>query len=393
MPLTPVKLDTLQQQRQLLAEQRQAQATSRAALKQAKTSLEALARQGASAGVLAEQKALAEQLEQRARSSAALSRETLQRIGGLQNEVVAGRAPALLVQALPTTHPVALLPVALQTRYSPDATQLMIRIYPDALHAQSHDAGLSLQEIDSGKAYWVQRFAAPGDATTPWSTIATLYGPGRAAFVVRSLTPGNLAQIGQPDPQGEGGALLGPLFDEAGIPLATPESRRSVAAALPDRFVAIGTSGGQEIFRKWGAPVPDLLALTPSFDPLDQPKPPSGQPPVTVDPFSGDCAWLVDYAAAETQGMAITITAADLKGVNNLKRTIDRLVVLGVDWTQTADESAAELAELLEGHQQTQGLRLLAHGTPTNNTGHSRSGVAADGSDLLAPSEPVAAAG
>ena len=392
MSLTPVTLSAIQQQRQLLAEQRQAQAASRAALKQAQAGLEVLARQGAAAGVLAEQQALAEQLDQRARRDAALSRETLLRIGGLQNEVVAGRPPALLVQALPATHPVALLPVAVQTRYNKDATQLMIRIYPDALHAQSHDAGLTPQEIASGKSYWEQRFAAPADAASPWSTIATLYGPGRAAFVVRSLTPTNLALIGQPDPQGAEDALVGPLFDDASVPLATPESGRSVAVALPDRFVAIGTSGGKEIFRKWGAPVPDLLALTPSFDPLDQPKPPPGQPLAPVDPFSGDCAWLVDYAAALSKGMAITITPADLKGVNTLKLTIDRLVVLGVDWSQTADESAAELAELLKGHQQTQGLRLVAHGTPTNNTGSGRSGVAADGSDLLASSEPVAAA-
>lgn len=386
MSLTPVNLSAIQQQRALLAVRRQAQAGSRAALKQAQDRLAALARQGASAGALAEQRSLAESLDQAARGAAALTRSTVAGITGLQSDLAAAVGPALMVQSLPASHPVALLPVAVQTRYDAGATQLMIRIYPDALHAQGHDAGLSPQEIESGHAYWVQRFAAPADAASPWAPIAALYGAGRAAYVVRTLTPTNVAMIGA------AGGEAGPVFDDTAVPLATPESRRSVARALPDRFVAIGTSAGKEIFRKWGSPVPDLLALTPSFDPLDQAKPPPGQAPVPVDPFVGDCAWMVDYGAALKQGMAITITAADLKGVANLKRTIDRLVVLGVDWTRTADESAAELAELLQGHQQTQGLRFVAQGTPTNNTGRQRSGVAADGSDLVAPSEPVAAA-
>ncbi len=46
------------------------------------------------------------------------------------------------------------------------------------------------------------------------------------------------------------------------------ESKQVFAQALPDRFVAIGFRGGQQIFRKWGTVVADQLAVSPLFDPL-----------------------------------------------------------------------------------------------------------------------------
>ena len=284
----------------------------------------------------------------------------------------ASRDPSVMVQALATTHPVALLPVAVQTRYDDATTKLMIRIYPDALHGFTHEEGLKTNEVDEGKRYWTARFTDPADAISPWTQIARVLGPSRAAYVVRTTTPTNADAIGT-DPA--------PTFDDAAIPLAAAESQQVFAQALPDRFVAIGFRGGQRIFRKWGSVIPDQLALSPLFDPLLM------EDPNNTDPFAGDRKWMVDYAAAEAVGMAITVTQADLQGAQ-MGQGVERLIVLGVDWTQTPQSAAELVASLLDNHQHSDGLSFVAQGTPTNNTGAKRSGFASNGADVVDALDP-----
>ncbi|MEO7007684.1 MAG: hypothetical protein ABI156_00920, partial [Caldimonas sp.] len=198
---------------------------------------------------------------------------------------------------------------------------------------------------------------------------------------MRSTTPANLAQLGQA-PNGE---LLAPVFDDSSIPLADSAAPTIYATALPDRFVAIGQKNGVEIFRKWGNPVADLLAVSPAFDPL------LVDDPDNHDPFGKDRAWMVDYSAALAAGMAITVTQADLKNGAQMSGRIDRIVVLGVDWTQTPESAAELVAALFDSHQHSSGLAFLAQGTPTNNTASARAGFAANGADVVAALQPDAA--
>mgnify|MGYP006171219885 CR=1 FL=1 len=75
------------------------------------------------------------------------------------------------------------------------------------------------------------------------------------------------------------------------------------AQGLPDRFVAIGYRGGQEIFRKWGRVVADQLPLSPLFDPLLM------EDPDNTDPFAGDRAfrlWAVPAPARVDASTAAT---------------------------------------------------------------------------------------
>jgi hypothetical protein len=372
MPPLSLNLDAITKARATLAAQRAAQRAAAAEHQRAQQQLAALRQQGGDPKVTDRAAAKVDALANNVRKAADASRTTLASIASLSDRLVAGRDPATFVSALAATHPVALLPVAVQTRYDDATTKLMIRIYPDVVHGFTHDPGLRANEVEEGKRYWTIRFATPEDATSPWLQIARILGPSRAAFVVRTTTPVNVGQIGNDKT---------PVFDDEAIPLTTEASQQVFAQALPDRFVAIGFRAGQQIFRKWGSVVIDQLPLSPLFDPLHM------ADPNNTDPFAGDRAWLVDYAAAEAAGMAITVTKADLKGAT-LAQGVERLVVLGVDWTQTPDSASALLASLLDNHQHSDGLAFVAQGTPTNNTTDMRAGFASNGSDVVTALDP-----
>ena len=378
MPLE-LNLDAIRKARATLAKQRQDQRDASVQHHDAQAALAQLRRAGASERVIARQQAQLDKLKTSARDADAKARASLRSIRELSERLRNGRDPALMVQALGAAQPVLLMPVAVQTRYDDATTRLMIRIYPDTLHGFTHDPGLSASEIEEGKRYWAQRFDNPEDAQSPWTLIARIFGPSRAAYVVQATTPANVALIG-PD--------TAPVFDDAAIPKSAKESQQIVATALPDRFVAIGMRGGKEIFRKWGAVVADHLPLSPLFDPLLVEAP----DPDAFDPFADDRAWMVDYKAAEAAGMAITVTANDLRNGALMSQGVQRLVVLGVDWTQTPQSAAELVGSLLDNHLHADGLKLLAQGTPTNNTASARAGFAANGEDVVAALDPSTSA-
>jgi hypothetical protein len=372
MAVLQLDLDQIRRARASLAAQRATQRAASADRQRERARLDALRRSGADERVLAPLAARVERLAQTARDAAAASGAALQSIASLSEQLRLERDPALMVHALAATHPVALLPVAVQTRYDDAPTKLMIRIYPDALHGYTHEPGLRTSEVEEGKRYWTIRFADPPDAQSPWTQIARLLGPVRAAYVVRTTTPANAGEIG---------AAVEPAFDEGAFRLAAEASQQVFAEALPDRFVAIGLRGGQQVFRKWGGVVGDQLPLSPLFDPL------LVENPDDKDPFQGDRAWMIDYAAAEAAGMAITITQADLTS-GTLSQSLDRLLVLGVDWTQTPESAAELVAALLDNHHHSDGMAFVAQGTPTNNTGATRAGFSGNGSDVVASLDP-----
>ena len=372
MPPLKLNLDQIRTARTRLAGQREAERASIAEYQREKATLDALRRSGADQRTTQRVATQVARRAERVKAAAAASRTSLKSIATISDRLVRGRDPAVMVQALAATHPVALLPVAVQTRYDDATTKLMIRIYPDALHGFTHQQGLLPNELDEGKRYWTIRFADPADATSPWTQIARALGPSRAAYVVRTTTPTNVAEIG---------TAPAPQFNEEAIPVAAAESKQVFAQALPDRFVAIGFRGGQRIFRKWGSVVSDQLAVSPLFDPLLM------EDENNTDPFAGDRAWMIDYAAAEAAGMAITVTQADLTGAQ-MGQGVERLLVLGVDWTQTPESASELMASLLDNHLHSDGLAFVAQGTPTNNTGAKRAGFASNGADVVDALDP-----
>lgn len=266
--------------------------------------------------------------------------------------------------------PVALLPVRIETRFADNGTTLHIRVFPDQIHVDAHEPELTDDEIEAGRHYWTERGMPDGTdtpeesaaAASAWRLLTGRIRPERAAWIVERMRPLGLAADG------------GLVFDDEVPRRAASWSRAKRAVALPDRWVAIGRRDGEELFRVWSSFVPDELAVSPSPGAdADRRVAPDG----TTLPLDEPMAWITDPAAAAANGMMVTVTDADVIGGGHLAGGVEQLFVLGVDWTVGPDVAAASLDELLRSHMHTSGLGFVASGTPTNNTGRSRSGMSA----------------
>ena len=157
---------------------------------------------------------------------------------------------------------------------------------------------------------------------------------------------------------------------------------------LPERFCAIGYSAGRrEVFRVWGSTIPDELVLSPDWLATDNPEALLG----------GDRAWMVDFDAAVAKGMAIEVTQAQIEApppqfagrpFDLASGTLERLVVVGFEWTKTAADSAADFTDLLAAHRDSGGLGFAALGTPTNNTEAASAGYSPSVEKLPPPATP-----
>ncbi|GAB3442630.1 hypothetical protein GCM10027517_19960 [Phycicoccus ginsengisoli] len=248
----------------------------------------------------------------------------------------------------PADSPLVLLPVRLETRFGRVGrrTVLRVRIYPDDVHVDGLQRGLSDEETAAGRSWWTAAWQDPVPETA-WQHLVDAVGAGRAEWVAEACTPRNLAQRGTAQPD------FGP------VPPAG--ARRIVARALPDRFVVFADQGGK-VSRAVGRPVPPDLQVSPV--PLDD-QPVSAGSGLTVPQGS---EWLVDYQQAEQVGMAVTVTLAQ-----SVTR-VDRVVVVGARGSRTPAAGADELEQLLAAHRfGAGGLSLLAQGTPTNNDDSARS--------------------
>ncbi len=292
-------------------------------------------------------------------------------VGALLDPGLTSASPELEVVVAPGTHPLALLPVRLETRYfdAPDGqTELRVRIYPDRIHIDSHDPALTAEEAAAGRAYWEQAWRAADDearARAAWQLLTERLEPGRAAYVAHTLTPTNPARRPvQPVPE-EAELPTDPKFPATGDPSTV--SRTPVARGLPVRWTATAYRDGQLIASATSRDVAPDLAVGPDLDDTLAPDVDDHEVPA-VD---AGMAWMVDFARAEESGMALRLL---LPGPRE-SAAVDVLLVSGVDDSSPASGSA-RLADLLDAHRFTEGLEVLAPGTPTNNTTGERSGFA-----------------
>lgn len=275
-----------------------------------------------------------------------------------------------LVGTLPGADlPLVLLPVQIQTRFISRAgrDELLVRVYPDDAHVDAHEQGLTAEEATWGQAYW-KLIWGQGDREVQraaWAELAGRFGPPRAAWIARQLTPTNL------DQQPSGGASgPDPAFPALGAPKPDAWTAPALARALPDRWVVMGYRGGERVLLEAGATIPEDLAV--GLAPTDSTDLPAGAGEEVLALDEG-LRWLVDFAEAERVGMGIRVALpSELVG-----RTLEALYVFGLKNSLAPAAGAGLLESLLDGHHYTSGLSFAPLGAPTNNSAEATTGFGA----------------
>jgi septal ring factor EnvC (AmiA/AmiB activator) len=291
-------------------------------------------------------------------------------------QVLRDQERAILGEFPAADRPIALLPVRLETRFVTTAgkAELLVRVYPDEIHVDAHEPGLTADESQWGKHFWAETWrtgtadteAAVARRNQIWEQIAQRYGAGRATWIVLALKPTNPGDR-PAQPVAEGQPLPRAPIHPSPPSRADSWTRAPEARSLPDRWIVLGYRAGERVVLEAGAPIAPRLAVGP--DPsAPPPSPPPGDDQLAVDP---GMRWLVDFAEAEKVGMGLRIplTAGASPG-------FDTLIVFGVRSTQSPSEAATALADLFAAHRFTEGLAFIAPGTPTNNTEARGSGFA-----------------
>lgn len=237
---------------------------------------------------------------------------------------------AIGADALDRRLPLALLPVRLETRYLDDA--LLVRIYPDEIHTDAHDPGVS----DVERAAWM-RFR---------KVVETSFDipPMRDAWLQLARDVGSVR-----------GLWLAAQRSLDGVPSRPPGYARAPRAALlPERFVAhawLDDGHGTTLRAEAEKPVREMLALGP--DPAQAGAAGDGS-------LDADSLWMVDFAAAEAAGMALRVKLPDTRA------RVSRLVVLGVRASDDSATTADAWDAHLRGQHATGGLSLPPPGSATN---------------------------
>ena len=266
----------------------------------------------------------------------------------------------------PSDRPLVLMPVRLETRFSPvegGGQMLKIRVYPDTIHPDTHEPGVTRSEADWGRHYWRTVWRAGKDVErrkAAWRQLAGRYEPERAAWVIWHLRPLNINQRPE-DPVGPDDPLTPePQFPEPNLQ-AEPWTRPPWTRVLPDQWIALAYASGAVVAAAQGTPIPDVLPLgpAPESDLLSEPG---------VAPVDDGMKWMVDFEEAVRQGMGLQLTLP--VGV----QAVDRLLVFGVKGSLDSETSANRIAELIMAQSYTKGFSFLAPGTPSNNTADVASG-------------------
>ncbi|MFG3705813.1 hypothetical protein ACGF7U_13920 [Micromonospora sp. NPDC047670] len=243
--------------------------------------------------------------------------------------------------------PAVMLPVRLETRFA--GATLRIRVYPDQIHVDDHEPGLTAEEIAAGRRYWGE--GRPGGVTgapdeAAWTDLVRRFDAPRATWIARVTEP------------------VGGDFPEL-VPRPGPWCEPARARLLPTRWYAVGRTVSGRLFTGTSNPVtPDLpVGPTPVAAEEDGT---IDQVPAEAPPVDAGMRWTVDFATAEAAGMALTVTVP--LGGDGKPETVERLLVFGLDAAAAPAASAKALGRLLEAHAATDGLAFLAPDTPTNNT-------------------------
>ena len=242
--------------------------------------------------------------------------------------------------------PLVLLPVRVETKLVPGTSMLRVRITPDEIHIDSLLRSVTETEAEAGRAYWAEIWTN-AESVSAWPDLVDAVGARRAGWVAEVNTPTNLTARGQDDP----------VFPDK----PTETAHGSVARCLPDYFVVRVFPSGSPPITVSGSPVARDVPLSPiAFGDEELSEVAGLHLPVGSE-------WTVDFSKAKEAGLGVEV---QLPGGTTL---IDRVVVVGTRRSVSEAENAADFADLLISHRFTDGVSLLAAGTPTNNAAAERS--------------------
>lgn len=255
--------------------------------------------------------------------------------------------------------PLLLLPVRIETRFQNSNKELWVRVFPDDIHVNSFEPELTAAESAARTSFLAAAAQGGQGAQDAFTALAQQFGAQRAAWIASAN-----AQAGS----------------KSGSWTKAPSTN-----LMPERWIVMGYSGATSQLLAVGPPIPDSLALGPD---------PAGPGPASDDGM----AWLSNFDRAVEVGMGFRIT---LDPDPTRPTGFDRLVVFGLNTQITPAQGVERFGDLLQAHHYTDGLQLLPHGAPTNNTEDTTSVV--DSHDLnyaklyaieqgpaLCPSRPTA---
>ncbi len=263
--------------------------------------------------------------------------------------------------------PVVLFPVRLETRFFPQAdgtSELRVRVYPDKVHIDSHEPGLTADELTWGQHFWEQTWRAGNDkerGKATWRQLADRFDPPRAAWIARALKPLNPGDR-PANPVAADQPLPKPVRFPTPATKAETWTRAPTTRVLPNLWVVLGYKNGRLVVNVKGGLI---------LDPL--PTGPDPSPSAIVDELGIDkgMKWIVDFDAAEEVGMGIRakLTKEDTAA------GLDFVLVLGIkDSLNATTDWTPRLAELFNAHHYTGGLSFVPQSTPSNNTADAPSG-------------------
>jgi hypothetical protein len=253
----------------------------------------------------------------------------------------------------------------------------------------------SIQEALSD--YWQAVFLANGDLEKTTAALTTLAGvpdvgdEENARRLVENYTPQNLEpRLEDPEtpPDVKVAFLVFPKSQDIDTKL-TAWSQAARVTTLPEKFVLLGYQEGNPVpvIQELGRTVADPLIVGPDpGEDINQVL--MGVYGEAFDDFSEDekaekyiqylseiseTRWLFDFDEAVNVGMGFKVDITE----GQYQQGFEHLFVLGVKLSADEAEGQALLEQLIHNHHfGDSGFSILPQGTPTNNTGDSKSGYA-----------------